>query len=366
MGPTDRVSRARTALAALGIPAGSRVFAACSGGADSMALAATLAHVAPREGWVAGAIIIEHGLRAGSAAEAAQVARQCQELGLPAHVRRVTVAGGGTGAGAGGPEAAARDARYAALAEEAGPDGLVLLGHTMDDQAETVLLGLARGSGVRSLAGMAPAVGRYRRPFLGLRRADTTGICGDLGLPYVEDPSNRPDGPLRRSDGGPLRRSALRHRVIPALEEALGPGVIPALARTGELARMDADYLEGLAEAAYLEATVGGAEALPADAGMPDPTADGTGSGQLLSLEVAKLAVLPDAVRTRVVHRAIMEQAGPGARGAVGSRHVEAVDRLLTEYRGQGEVRLPGFVAARRWGGRLEVWREPHGNEEDR
>ena len=230
--PTERVARARTALTALGIPAGTRVLVACSGGTDSLALAATLAHVAPREGWVAGAVVVDHGLRPGSGEDAARAAHLCTELGLPAEVRRVHIPS--TGTHAGGPEAAARDARYAALEDAADDDGLVILGHTLDDQAETVLLGLARGSGARSLAGMAPAAGRYRRPFLSLTRADTAGICADLGLTPIEDPSNHPDGPWRAADGSPLRRTALRHHAIPALEEVLGPRVIPALARTAD------------------------------------------------------------------------------------------------------------------------------------
>lgn len=335
MGPTERVARARTAVAALALPPGSRALVACSGGPDSLALAATLAHVAPRQGWVAGAVVVDHGLLPTSAADAAQAAATCERLGLPTEVRRAQITG------AGGPEGAARDARYAALTEAAGAEGIVLLGHTLDDQAETVLLGLARGSGARSLAGMAPATGRYRRPFLSLTRADTTGICTDLGLTPLQDPSNALDGPWRRADGGPLLRSALRHTVIPALEEALGPGVVPALARTADLLRADADHLDALADEALARARV-------------DDDATHAPSSSM-TLEVAGLERLPDAVRTRVVHRAIMGVAPPGARGAVGSRHVEAVDRLLVEYRGQGIAHLPGFVRARREGGRLVI-----------
>ncbi|HZK05582.1 MAG TPA: tRNA lysidine(34) synthetase TilS [Actinomycetaceae bacterium] len=346
MGPTERVARARSAVADVGAAPGTRVFVACSGGADSLALAATLAYVAPREGWVAGAIVVDHGLREGSAAEADDVARLCRSLGLDARVHRVTVAADGTGSGAGGPEAAARDARYAALEDAAGEDGIVLLGHTLDDQAETVLLGLARGSGARSLAGMAPAIGRYRRPFLWLRRTDTVGICADLGLAPLDDPTNAIDGPWRRADGGPLRRSALRHAVIPALEEALGPGVVPALGRTAAMLRADADLLDELAAAALDDATVG------------------TASPEEVILRVNSLVKLPEAVRTRAVHRAIMDRTTPGTRGAVGSRHVDAVDRLLTDYRGQGSAHLPGFVVASRGGEQLTIARRPRVTDE--
>nr|NLD40555.1 tRNA lysidine(34) synthetase TilS [Actinomycetales bacterium] len=350
MGPTERVARARTAVAALGLPAGARVVVACSGGADSLALAATTAHVAPRAGWLASAAIVDHSLRADSASEAVRAAALCESLGLPAEVRRVRADGPG------GPEAAARDARYAALADVAGPDGLVLLGHTLDDQAETVLLGLARGSGARSLAGMAASTGRYRRPLLALTRADTAGICADLGLVPVEDPTNQPDGPWRRADGGPLRRTALRHHVIPALEEALGGGVIPALARTADLLRADADYLEATAAEALAAARIADDGTHPPSSSPDDGTRPASSS---LTLAADRLAGLPDAVRTRVLHRAIMDLAPPGARGAVGSRHVEAVDRLLVSYRGQGPAHLPGFVVARREGDRLVIAHEP-------
>src|SRR5699024_10892879 len=137
------------------------------------------------------------------------------------------------------PEAAARTARYAALADAAQDAAAVLLGHTIDDQAETVLLGLGRGSGARSLAGMPAAAGLWRRPFLGLRRSDTEACCTALGLGWAEDPTNAPDGPWRRADGGPLRRAAVRHHVLPALEDALGPGVAEALARTAQRLRDD-------------------------------------------------------------------------------------------------------------------------------
>lgn len=336
---TPRVAQARVLVRDLGLPPGTRVLVACSGGADSLALAATLAYVAPRAGWIAGAVIVDHSLREGSAAEAAGVAELCRSLGLEAEVRTVAVAAGGTGAGAGGPEAAARTARYEALEAAAG-DAIMLLGHTMDDQAETVLLGLARGSGARSLAGMAPAIGRYRRPFLSLRRADTAGICADLGLTPLHDPTNEPDGPWRRADGGPLRRSALRAHAIPALADALGDAVIPALARSAEQLRADADYLDAQAAAALAAATM--AESAP----------------DSLILDAHQLASLPGAVRTRVVHQAIMEITSPGSRGSVGSRHVEAVDRLVTDYRGQGTTHLPGFVAGRREDGRLILVRE--------
>jgi len=290
------------------VAAGATVVAAVSGGADSLALAAALAHVAPRRGLGAGAVVVDHGLQAGSDVEAARAAAQCREFGLaPVAVRRVTVRG------AGGPEAAARAARYAAL--DATDADVVLLGHTLDDQAETVLLGLARGSGSRSLAGMAVRNGRYRRPFLGLSRADTAAACAALGLRPWRDPHNTDPAFLR---------SRVRHEVLPLLEATLGPGVAAALARTADQLRADADALDEWA----------------AKAG-----ADG--------LSVPALAALPTAVRTRVLRRAAVLAGAPD--GSLAARHVAAMDRLVTDWHGQGPVSLPGGLVAERAYDRLQV-----------
>jgi len=162
---------------------GSLLLVACSGGPDSLALAAATAFAAPRLGLRAGAVTIDHGLQEGSAAQASQVAVTLRELGIdPVHQVRVEVAA--RAAGYPGPEAAARQARYAAFEQVLMTSGAaaVLLGHTMDDQAETVLLGLARGSGARSIAGMAAVTGHYLRPLLGLRRQQTVAACAALGL----------------------------------------------------------------------------------------------------------------------------------------------------------------------------------------
>ena len=179
---------------------------ALSGGPDSLALAAATAFEAPRAGLRAGAVIVDHGLQAGSADAAAQAARQAEALGLnPVLVEPVTVGADG------GPEAAARDARYAALAAAAARTGAiaVLLGHTLDDQAETVLLGLARGSGATSLQGMEQASGLYRRPLLGIRRATTVQFCADSELEPWHDPQN---------DDPAFTRVRVRKAVLPVLE----------------------------------------------------------------------------------------------------------------------------------------------------
>ena len=342
-GPAPAVAAARTAVrAALAdLPAGSLVLVACSGGADSLALAAATAFVAPRAGLLGGAVVVDHRLRAGSDDVAREAAAACRALGLdPVQVRGVDVGGPG------GPEAAARTARYAALEEAATETGAaaVLLGHTLDDQAETVLLGLGRGSGGRSLAGMAPAAGLWRRPLLGLRRRDTEAVCTALGLPWAEDPTNAPDGPWRRADGGPLRRSAVRHQVLPALTEALGPGVPEALARTARRLREDEDYLAAAA-----------AE-LAARAGLPTPEGDAAegGPGEV-GLDVVVLAGAHPALRGRVLHRAATAAGCPP--GALTATHVAALEALVTDYRGQGPLSLPGAVTAGRRCGRLTFGR---------
>ncbi|WP_077193132.1 tRNA lysidine(34) synthetase TilS [Streptomyces lydicus] len=297
------------------------VLVACSGGADSMALASALAFEAPKLGVRAGGVTIDHGLQEGSDLRAAEVALRMRALRLdPVEAVAVTVGREG------GPEAAARDARYAALdavAERLGA-GAVLLGHTRDDQAETVLLGLARGSGTRSLSGMAATSGhggRYRRPFLDVDRQTARKACLIQSLPVWDDPHNTDPA---------YTRSRLRHEGLPALEKALGKGVVEALARTAQLSRDDADALDAWAAAA--EGTV----------------LDDTGT-----LDVAALFALPPAVRRRVLRRAVIGAGSPA--GSLFARHIEEVDRLITAWRGQGAINLPGRVGVRRQGGRLVI-----------
>lgn len=294
--------------------AGPQLVVACSGGADSLALAACVA----LEGLRGLAVVVDHGVQAGSAQVAQRTAEQCRDLGLDAVVAPVVVAA------AGGPEAAARSARYAALEAvrtERVPDGPILLGHTLDDQAETVLLALARGSGARALAGMPAARGALRRPFLGLRRTQTEQICADLGLAPWQDPTNTapPDGA-----GWPLR-SQVRASVLPELVRVLGPGVPAALARTAALLRDDDAALEEIAEALRARAT----------------GADG--------LDVALLAEASPAVRRRAL-RAAAAAAGAAALTQV---HVAQLDALVVAWHGQGAAHLPGGVRAQRTCGRL-------------
>ena len=313
-------------LAAGGVPGGALVLVACSGGADSLALAAAAAFVAPRLGLRVGGVTVDHGLQPGSAERAAGVAALLGQLGLdPVRSVAVTVPPAGSAGGGSGPEAAARAARYHALDAVARDyrAAVVLLGHTLDDQAETVLLGLARGSGGRSLAGMAARRGCYRRPLLAVRRAATAAACTELGLEPWQDPHN--------SDFR-YARARVRHQALPALETALGPGVAEALARTASQLRADAECLDELAFA----------ESGQLRGDCSDPA----------GLEAGWLRALPAAIRTRVLRDAAIMAGCP--HGALTSGHVGAVDALVTNWHGQRWVDLPGGVRARRRDGK--VW----------
>jgi tRNA(Ile)-lysidine synthase len=287
------------------LAAGELVLVACSGGPDSLALAAALAFVAPRAGLRAGGVTVDHGLQDGSAARAASVAAALTGLGLePVRAVSVTVRGDG------GPEAAARTARYDALSAVAAELGAaaVLLGHTLDDQAETVLLGLARGSGPRSLAGMPPRRGVFRRPLLGVRRSVTAAACAALGLDPWDDPHNAD----RR-----YTRVRVRLDALPALEAALGPGVAEALARTADQLRADAEVLENISS----ERSHGDSP-----------------------LSASALAGMPGAVRSRVLRAAAVAAGCPA--GALTAGHVARLEELVTGWRGQRPSLPPEWPAA--------------------
>ncbi|PPL19873.1 tRNA lysidine(34) synthetase TilS [Microterricola pindariensis] len=287
------------------------VLVALSGGADSLALAAATAFEAPRAGLRAGAVVIDHGLQDGSAAIAARAAEQARGLGLdPVHV--VAVAVGDEG----GMEAAARAARYAAFARlqaEAGASG-ILLGHTLDDQAETVLLGLARGSGPTSMHGMAAQTGPYLRPLLGIRRADTVQFCADAGLEPWRDPHNADPA---------YARVRVRDTVLPVLEAELGPGIAEALARTAEQLREDSAALDEM----VLEFIEEICE--PAEAGI--------------AVSAAALAANPAALRQRVIRFVVQSEFGVTLERV----HTLAVARLVTDWHGQKALNLPGVRVER-------------------
>ncbi|MFT4165265.1 MAG: tRNA lysidine(34) synthetase TilS [Microlunatus sp.] len=290
---------------------------ACSGGPDSLALAQAVMHVGRRRKLPIAAVVVDHGLQPQSSDQAETVVSTLTSMGFDqAAVRVVDVID--TGAG---PEADARKARYRALEIEAEERGgaTVLLGHTRDDQAETVLLGLARGSGTRSLAGMAVRSGPggcWLRPLLGIAREVAEQVCNENGLDPWRDPHNLDPA---------YARVRVRRTVLPLLEAELGPGIADALARTALLARDDADLLDALA-----------AEADPGSA----------------ALECVQVENLPPALRRRVLARWLKLAHGLAGLSA---GHLFAVDALLTDWHGQSGVDLPGGVRVRRADGLLRV-----------
>ncbi|GAB3509775.1 tRNA lysidine(34) synthetase TilS [Amycolatopsis cihanbeyliensis] len=288
---------------------------AVSGGADSLALAEAAAHAGRRLGLRVRALVVDHGLQEGSAAVAATAAETARTLGVDhAEVHTVQVHGPG------GPEAAARKARYRALRTEAAlPAGvLVLLGHTRDDQAETVLLGFGRGSGPRSVAGMRPLDPPWARPLLDLPRSVTRAACAELGVRPWDDPHN---------EDTRYTRVRLRTEVLPLLEEVLNGGVAAALGRTATQLREDCAALDQLG-AELLDRALRGAE-----------------------LEVAELLPAPAALRRRALRSWLLDAGAPELTDA----HLRAVDALIGDWRGQGGVWLPGRLEASRRRGRLRV-----------
>jgi tRNA(Ile)-lysidine synthase len=293
---------------------GELVLVALSGGPDSLALAAAMAFEAPRAGARAGAVIVDHGLQPGSADAAARARTQAEALGLdPVRVKTVTVGVDG------GPEAAARTARYRALSEAATESGAraVLLGHTLDDQAETVLLGLARGSGAASLQGMAAETGIYRRPLLGIRRRQTVQFCEDSRLRPWRDPQN---------DDPAFTRVRVRQTVLPLLEAELGSGISEALARTAEQLREDAEALDHFAEE------------------IAEDLAEHSEAG--ISLPVRALAANPAALRQRLIRLAVESE----FHVSLSRSQTLEVARLVTDWHGQGSIDLPGVRVGRQAG----------------
>jgi len=319
-GPDAAVAATRLAVRrdlAAPDPGSAPVLVACSGGADSLALLAAAVFEARERPWPVVGVTVDHGWHETSAEVTTRVVGQMAALGADETASiRVSVETDGHGL-----EAAARQARYAVLEEIAERFGstTVLLGHTRDDQAETVLLGLTRGSGARSLAGMRRAYGVFRRPLLDLTRAQTEQACRVQGIEWWTDPAN----------GDPrFTRSRVREVVLPMLEAELGPGVGAALARTADQLRQDVEHLDGLAMAAY--------DALPAP------------------LPVDGLLALAPAIRTRVLRLAAL---AAGARDAeLSHEHVTSLDALVTDWHGQGAVDLPGHVRGTRADGALEFW----------
>jgi tRNA(Ile)-lysidine synthase len=291
-----------------------------SGGTDSLALTAAAAAILPTT-----ALVVDHGLQPNSAQVAATAKAQALELGcVEAQILCVSVGERG------GPEAAARTARYTAL--DAARDGApVLLAHTLDDQAETVLLGLGRGSGARSIAGMRDWDPPWGRPLLGVRRAVTAAACDELGLQPWYDPHNADPR---------FTRVRLRSEVLPLLEDVLAGGVAEALSRTAAALREDNDALDALADA-HLSAL---------------RTEEGLAGG----LPVGALTGLPAALRRRVIRAWLLTVGAAGLTGV----QIRGVDALVAQWRGQGAVAVASplryqRLMVRRRDGLLVVVTEP-------
>jgi len=296
--------------------AGDTVLVAVSGGADSLALAAALIPEAKNLLVNLVGVTIDHQLQENSGEQAIKALTQLSELGIEqVEIVKVKVEL------VDGLEASARRARYAALdaAAEKYNAKLVFLGHTLNDQAESVLLGLARGSGARSLSGMARCTGKYCRPLLEITRTETLAACDENKLTPWVDPHN---SDLR------FARVRVRTEALPKLEESIGPGITEALARSADLLRDDADALD-------------------------DWAAQVAAGLDLADLEVSLLADLPKAVRTRLLRKAIYAAGAPI--GSITAEHVAAVEAFVTSWHGQGACSLPGGVKVSRISGRLSL-----------
>jgi tRNA(Ile)-lysidine synthase len=295
--------------------AGDTVLVAVSGGADSLALAHSLSIEAKEFVITVIGVTVDHQLQEQSGTQAEKVKEQLKNLGLDCIIRKVNVDLQN------GLEASARKARYEALQEVANEQRAVavFLGHTRDDQAETVLLGLARGSGTRSLSGMAHHNGLYVRPLLEITRVQNENYCEEMKLQYWNDPHN---------DNPDFSRVRVRNEALPVLEKSIGPGIAEALARSAHLLRDDADALDHWAKREEIHL-------------------------DLLDLDCAHLESLPRAIRTRVIRAAIYAAGAPA--GMVTLEHVSAVEALISAWSGQGALNLPGGVKVERISGRLSL-----------
>jgi tRNA(Ile)-lysidine synthase len=302
------------------LTAGDSAIVAVSGGADSLALAYALIKEAPNLAITLIAVTVDHQLQTGSGDQAKKVQEQLKSMGYQeVIIEKVSVIENS------GVEADARTARYAALDSIAQAYGAsqIFLGHTRDDQAETVLLGLARGSGTRSLSGMATVNGKYARPFLQLTRSQTVAACVEAAITPWNDPHNANEK---------FSRVRVRNKVMPVMEEEIGPGIAAALARSAAILRDDADALDEMAQAVISRV-------------------------DLSDLDCAALAELPRAIRSRILRVAIYAAGAPS--GSVSADHLSGVEALVTSWRGQGEASLPGGVKVARISGRLSLLARP-------
>jgi len=298
--------------------AGDTVLVAVSGGADSLALAYALSAEAEKLAITVIGVTVDHQLQNASSMQAEKVVAQLSKFGMKCAIKKVIVDIKE------GLEASARKVRYEAISEIAKQENAaaVFLGHTKDDQAETVLLGLARGSGTRSLSGMAHRNGIYVRPLLEITRNQSEEFCKEVGLDYWNDPHNQ---------DSQFARVRVRTEALPVLEKTIGPGISDALARSAHLLRDDADALDHWARGEELQL-------------------------DLHDLDCAHLESLPRAIRTRILRAAIYAAGAPS--GSVSADHVSAVEALISAWSGQGALNLPGGVKVERISGRLSL--SPH------
>jgi tRNA(Ile)-lysidine synthetase-like protein len=312
-------------------------------------------------------VTVDHGLQSGSGDVARRTVDALVARGLPARSIAAQVAADHPG----GLEAAAREARYAALATAAREAGAttVLTGHTRDDQAETVLLGLLRGSGARSLAGMSPRIRldtaagplTVLRPLLGLTRMQTRDSARAQGLTIWDDPMNTDP-----------RFARVRARtVLRELEESLGQDLGAGLARTADLLREDADHLDAEARVAWeqIRARVPAEAGEPVGGGTPagglaaDVAGEMTGDEVPAALPLSPLLALAPAVRSRVLRTWLLERGVPASQ--LTADHVRDVREVAAASgAGKREASVPGAGTVRREGGRL-VHRRAEGSRTD-
>ena len=293
---------------------GETILFGCSGGTDSMALAAALLKESNNSKIIP--VVVDHGLQSNSAEIAAQTVAKLKELGYS----EVATARANVEV-TDGLEASARRARYLIFKQfiDSYQPKYFMLAHTLNDQAESVLLGLARGSGARSLSGMATVNNVFVRPLLKNTRAQTAAACIEAGIKVWDDPHNLDER---------FARVKVRRNLLPIFEENLGPGITDALARTADLLRDDADALDDFANQYFSQADAS-------------------------NLDVAELERLPKAIRTRVLRLAIYKAGAPS--GMLSADHIASAEALISDWHGQKEVSLPGNVKLSRISGRITL-----------
>jgi len=298
------------------IEAHETILVGCSGGADSLALTYALLKESVSKNFSLVPVVIDHDLQAGSADIAANVVKQLNTWGIKSvFTAKANVVMSD------GLEASARRARYQTFRQalDTYSAKYFFLAHTQNDQAETVLLGLARGSGSKSLSGMSDVSGEFIRPLLGISRQTTEDLCHEVGIEFWVDPHN--------SDQQ-FTRVRVRKNILPAMERELGPGIKEALSRSAGLLREDNQALDQWAEAEFAALDAHG-------------------------LEIEYLANLPKAVRSRLLRLAIYANGAPA--GKLSAEHMAPIEALITDWKGQGEISLPGGVKVSRISGRLSL-----------